>query len=130
MELRIYSSSDGAQMTAAETQLRAKGLGEQEERLVEIIDNHFQKYRSSPVTADAIVKLIEATPGLRWLTPAESEYWKVANQEPDRANVLVAWLNTQGKPGQLANTGDEAFVTLRALLVTLQGYQIDSTTIA
>ncbi len=131
MELRIYSSSDGAQMNAAEAQLRAKGLAEGEERVVEVIDNHFQTYRSSPVTTDAIVKLIEATPGLRWLTPAELEYRKVANQEPDRANVLRNWLAThQGKVGQLVNQGDEAFVTLRALLVTLRGYQIDSTTIA
>jgi len=77
-----------------------------------------------------IVNLIVATPGLRWLTPAELEYRKIANQELDRANQLVAWLNTQGKPGQLANTGDQAFVTLRLLLQTLRGYQIDSTTIS
>ncbi len=127
---REYTAQELEQTTRAEELLRARGLDEGQERIVDIIDGYFQTYRSSPVTADAIVKLIEAQPGLKWQTPAELEYRKVANQEPDRANVLVAWLNTQGKPGQLANTGDEAFVTLRLLLQTLRGYQIDSTTIA
>ena len=57
-------------------------------------------------------------------SPAQAEYLKVANQEPDRANQLTAWLATQGKAGQLVNQGDKAFDNLRLLLLTLRGYEI------
>jgi hypothetical protein len=57
-------------------------------------------------------------------SPAQAEYLKVANQEPERANQLANWLATQGKPGQLVNQGDEAFDNLRLLLITLRGYEI------
>jgi hypothetical protein len=58
-------------------------------------------------------------------SPAQAEYLKVANLEPDRANQLAAWLATQGsRPGQLVSTGDETFDNLRLLLLTLRGYDI------
>jgi hypothetical protein len=62
-------------------------------------------------------------------SPAQAEYLKVANQDPDRANQLANWLGTQGNSGQLVNQGDEAFDNLRLLLITLRGYDINPTTI-
>src|SRR6266699_2644922 len=126
MELRIYTSTDGKQMNEAEAQLRARGLDEGEERIVEIIDSYFQMYRSTPVTAATVVKLIESTPGLKWLSAAELEYRKIAAANPAAAQELVAWLNTQGKPGQLVNSGDAAYENLTLLLGTLQGYEIST----
>src|SRR2546426_12203599 len=77
MERRIYSSSDGEQMNAAEAQLRAKGLDESVQHLVDILDGYFQVNLGVPVTVAAIVKLIEAQPGLKWLSLAELEYRKI-----------------------------------------------------
>jgi len=113
-------------MNEAEAQLRARGLDEGEERIVEIIDSYFQMYRSTPVTAATVVKLIESTPGLKWLSAAELEYRKIAAANPAAAQELVAWLNTQGKPGQLVNSGDAAYENLTLLLGTLQGYEIST----
>jgi hypothetical protein len=49
----------------------------------------------------------------------------LAAENPAAAQQLVDWLNTQGKkPGQLVNTGDEAYVNLTLLLLTLRGYDI------
>jgi len=112
-------------MNEAEAQLRTRGLAEGEERVVEIIDSYFQTYRSAPVTTDTIVKLIEATPGLRWLSQAELEYKRVAAVNPQAAQELVAWLNTHGgKPGTLVNSGDAAYENLSLLLGVLRGYEI------
>jgi len=127
MELRIYSSSDGAQMNAAEAELRAKGLAEQEERVVEIIDSYFQKYRSSPVTSDTIVRLIVSTPGLRWLSAAELEYNRTAAENPAAAQQLSTWLANQKN---LVNTGDYGFQNSTELLLELRGYEITSSNIS
>jgi len=127
MELRIYSSQDGAQMNAAEVQLRAKGLAEGEERVVEIIDNYFQRYRSAPVTADAIVKLIESTQGLKWLSREQLEYNRVAAENPAAAQQLSAWLANQKT---LVNTGDSGFQNSTELLLELRGYDITSANIS
>src|SRR5437879_1643049 len=93
---REYTAQEIEQINAAEAQLRARGLDEPNERVVDILDSYFQKYRSSPVTSDAIVKLIEAQPGLKWLSAAELEYHKIASANPQAAQQLVAWLNTHG----------------------------------
>ncbi len=130
MERRIYTAKDGEQMNQAEAHLRARGLDEQEERIVDIIDGHFQMYRSTPVTVTAVVKLIESQTGLKWLTPAELEYRKTASVNPQAAQELVAWLNTQGKPGQLVNSGDAAYENLTLLLGVLRGYEISPQRIA
>ena len=126
MELRIYSSSDGEQMNVADAQLHARGLDESNERVVDIIDSYFQTYRSAPVKADTIVKLIEATPGLKWLSAAELEYRKIAATNPAAAQELVTWLNTQT---QLVSSGDQAYQNLNELLLELRGYEISSANI-
>jgi len=125
MERRIYSEQDIQQVNQAEQQLRARGLDEPVERIVDVLDGYFQANRS-PVTVEIVVKLIEAQPGLKWLTPAELEYHRVAAENPVAARQVEAWLNTQGKPGQLVNSGDAAFENLSLLLGTLQGYEISS----
>jgi hypothetical protein len=125
---RIYSSRDIEQINEAEKQLRARGLDESVQRLADLTDEFFQTNRGVLVTVAAIVKLIESQPGLKWLSMANLEYLKVANQEPDRANHLANWLATHGgKPGQLTNTpGDATFENLTLLLSVLRGYEISS----
>jgi hypothetical protein len=131
MEPRIYNIQDGQQMDKAEQELRAKGLNEPSERFVDIIDGYFQANRNISVTAEAIVKLVEAQPGLNWFSAAQLEYNNIAAQNPQAAAQLAAWLNTHGgKPGQLVHAGDAAYENLTLLLVALQGREVSPTTIA
>jgi hypothetical protein len=125
MERRIYSDQDIQQVNQAEKELRAKGLDEQGQRIGDLIDDFFQTNRGVPVTVPAIFKLIEAQPGLKWLTPAQLEYNKIAAANPQAARQLVDWLNTQGKAGQLANSGDDAYENLTLLLTELNGRRED-----
>src|SRR5258707_7762940 len=68
---------------------------------------------------------------LKLYSPAAIEYYKLADQEPDRANQLANWLATQGKPGQLVNSpGDETYENLRLLLIELRGREITRKTIS
>jgi hypothetical protein len=129
VEQRIYTAQDGEQMSKSEELLRAKGLDESNERIVDIIDGYFQVHRNVSVTAEAIVKLVEAQSGLKWLSAAQLEYNKIAAENPQASAQLAAWLNTQGKPGQLENQGDHAYENLSLLLIALQGREVSSTTI-
>ena len=90
MERRIYSSSDGEHMNKAEEQLRAKGLNEEVQRIVDILDGYFQANRGVPVTVQNVVKIIEAQPNLKWLSPAHLEYNRAAAENPQAAQQLVA----------------------------------------
>jgi hypothetical protein len=132
MERRIYSDQDIQQVNQAEKELSAKGLDEQGQRIGDLIDDFFQTNRGVPVTVPAIFKLIEAQPGLKWLTPAQLEYNKIAAANPQAAQQLVAWLNTQGKAGQLVNSGDDAYENLTLLLTELNGRreEVSATTIS
>jgi hypothetical protein len=126
MERRIYSDQDIQQVNQAEKELRAKGLDEQGQRIGDLIDDFFQTNRGVPVTVPAIFKLIEAQPGLKWLTPAQLEYNKIAAANPQAAQQLVDWLNTQGnKPGQLVSTGDDRYANLTLLLTELRNRRED-----
>ena len=113
-------------MSVAEQQLRARGLDEGNERVVDVLDGYFQANRAVPVTAEAIVKLVEAQLGLKWLSPAELEYRRVAAENPTAAQHLADWLAKQGKPGTPVNTGDQAFGNLTLLLIELRGRPVDS----
>ncbi len=124
---REYTAQELEQTTRAEELLRARGLDEPNERVVDILDSYFQTYRSTPVTEASVVKLIEAQPSLKWLTPAELDYKRAAAVNPQAAQELVAWLNTHGgKPGTLVNSGDAAYENLSLLLGTLGGYEIST----
>jgi hypothetical protein len=64
-------------------------------------------------------------------SPQHAEYTHVANENIQAAQQLSAWLATQGKPGQLANTGDEAYENLTLLLTELRNRreEVSATTI-
>src|SRR6267378_4079429 len=121
---REYTAQEIEQVNQAEKELRARGLDEPYQRLGALTDEYFQGNRGIPVTVASVVKLIEAQPGLKWLSQAELEYRKIAAANPAATQELVAWLNTQGKPGQLVNSGDAAYENLSLLLGVLRGYEI------
>ena len=123
---REYTAQEIEQVSVAEQQLRARGLDEGNERVVDVLDGYFQANRAVPVTAEAIVRLVEAQPGLKWLSPAELEYRRVAAENPTAAQQLADWLAKQGKPGTPVNTGDQAFENLTLLLIELRGRPVDS----
>jgi hypothetical protein len=126
MERRNYSSKEIEQVNKAEEILRAKGLDEGTERIVDLLDGYFQTNRAVPVAVEAIVKLVEAQPGLKWLSAAELEYRRIAAENPAAAQQLADWLAKQGKPGTLVNTGEQFFVNMSLLLIELRGRPVDS----
>jgi hypothetical protein len=126
---REYTAQEIEQVNVAEQHLRARGLDEGSERVVDVLDGYYQANRAIPVTAEAIVKLLEAQPGLKWLSPAELEYRRIAAENPAAAQQLADWLAKQGKPGTLVNQGDQYFENMSLLLTTLRGYDINSKTI-
>jgi hypothetical protein len=127
---REYTAQDIEQVNQAEAQLRAKGLDEQDQRIVDIVDAFFQANRGIPVTVAVIVKAIEAQPGLKWLSHANLEYNRVAAENPVAAQQLADWMAKQGKPGTPVNQqGDQFFQNMSLLLTTLRGYDINPKTI-
>ena len=60
-------------------------------------------------------------------SPQHAEYTHIANEKIQAAQHLSAWLQTQGKPGQLANTpGDaETYENLALLLTEILGRRED-----
>jgi hypothetical protein len=129
-ERRIYSEQDMQEVTKGEELLRAKGLNESNERIVDLLDKHFQANRALPVTATAISQLIQAQPGLKWLSPAELEFRRIAAENPAAAEKLAAWFATQGRPGTLEATGDLYFLNASNLLQELRGREVTAETIA
>jgi hypothetical protein len=129
-ERREYPAQDIEQVNKAEEQLRAKGLDEGSQRIVDLLDAYFQSNPSIPVTVANVVKLVEAQPGLKWLSPAELEYRRIAAENPAAADKLAAWFATQGgRPGTLVNTGDLYFQNASNLLQELRGRDVNSATI-
>jgi arsenate reductase-like glutaredoxin family protein/predicted nucleic acid-binding Zn-ribbon protein len=129
---REYTAAEIQEINKAAAQLHGFDESpEGSEHNADIFDEYFQKNRHIPITVENVVKCVQARKqDFKWLSQAQVEYNKVANQEPDRANLLANWLASQGKPEQLVNTGDQAYDNLRLLLQALRGYQIDSTTIS
>jgi len=127
---REYTGRDVEQVNRAEQELRARGLDESNERVVELVDHYFQTNRGVSVMAEAIVKLVEAQPGFKWLSQAELEYRKIASENPAAAEQIANWfVATQGRPGTLENTGDSYFLNALNLLQELRGRDINSKTI-
>jgi hypothetical protein len=123
---RQYTVADGKQFEEAETRLAANRLDVKATRNIDLLDEFFNNHRELPVTLQNIYRAVEERKSeFIWLSPAQFEYNKVANQEPDRANQLAAWLATQGsRPGQLVSSGDLAFENLTLLLPVLRGYEV------
>jgi hypothetical protein len=129
MERRIYTVQDAGEFEKASEQLRQNGFDdwttEGIKRNADLMDEYFQQNRAIPVTVANIYKAVEARKqNFAWVSLAQAKYNLVAVQETDRANALANWLATQGKPGQLISTGDQAFENLTLLLTVLRGYEI------
>jgi hypothetical protein len=58
-------------------------------------------------------------------SPQHAEFTHIANENIHAAQQLSGWLATQGKPGQLANQGDEAYENLALLLTELRNRRED-----
>ncbi len=76
------------------------------------------------------VNFAQAFPQLKphlkfYSSPQHAEYTHIANENIHAAQQLAAWLNTQGKPGQLANSGDDAYANLTLLLTELRNRRQD-----
>jgi hypothetical protein len=130
MERRNYTTQDAQEFEKASEQLRENGFDDWSEegvrRNADLMDEYFQQNRTIPVTVANIYKAVEQNKTrFKWVSLAEAAYGKIANQQPDRANQLAAWLASQGKAGQLANTGEAAYENLAQLLQALTGYDIN-----
>ena len=123
---REYTAQEIEQVNVAEQQLRARGLDEGTQRIVDLLDAYFQSNPSIPVTVATVAKLVEAQQGLKWLSAAELEYRRIAAENPTAAQQLADWLAKQGKPGTLVNTGDQLFMNMSLLLIELRGRPVDS----
>jgi hypothetical protein len=53
-------------------------------------------------------------------SPQHAEFTHIANENMHAAQQLSGWLATQGKAGQLANSGDDAYENLTLLLTELR----------
>lgn len=125
---RQYSQADEEQFKQTGAQLSANRLDldhEHAQHNINLIDEFFQKNRNLPVTVASIFRAVEERKSeFRWLTPAQTQWYRVVTEDPDRANQLANWFATQGKPGQLVNSGDELFENLSQLFVELRGREI------
>jgi hypothetical protein len=127
---REYTAQEIEQVNVAEQHLRARGLDEGSERVVDVLDGYYQANRAIPVTAEAIVKLLEAQPGLKWLSPAELEYRRIAAENPAAAEQLGDWLAKQGgRTGALIHTGDQGFQNSANILAEIRGRDVNDKTI-
>jgi hypothetical protein len=123
---REYTAQEIEQVNVAEQQLRARGLDEGSERVVDVLDGYYQANRAISVTAEAIVKLLEAQPGLKWLGPAELEYRRVAAENPAAAQQLANWFATQKA---LVKEGNQGFENQSSILQELRGRAVTPETI-
>jgi len=121
---REFTQSEAQQIYEAEKGLREAGLDVDHEHAKDnanLILDYFGK-NPIPVTVASIYAFVEKNKDqFIWRTPAQREYDKVAAANPVAAQQLVAWLDTQGKSGQLANSGDDAYANLTLLLAEISG---------
>src|SRR6266853_3430246 len=121
---REFTQSEAQQIYEAEKGLRKTGLDVDHEHATHnasLILDYFGK-NPIPVTVASIYAFVEKNKDqFIWRTPAQREYDKFAAANPVAAQQLVAWLDTQGKSGQLANSGDDAYANLTLLLAEISG---------
>jgi hypothetical protein len=95
-----------------------------------LVRDYFTQTWNEVITPETLEKALpQLRPHLKFKSKAQSEFEKLASQEPDRASELDRWLQTHGgKPGQLVNSlySDETYENLTLLLTTLRGYEINS----
>src|SRR5437762_1380953 len=99
--------------------------GSQDDRHnADFILNYFQNTWKQDITEKNLeVAWDLIRPHLKLKSKARVEFEKVAAGNPAAAHQLGTWLDTQGKSGQLVNTGDDMFENLSLLLGTLQGFR-------
>ncbi len=119
---QITQSEIGAYAKFAKDRGIINDGGVDDQHNADIILNYFLNTWGREITEQNLNLAWEQLRGhLKLYSPAAIEYYKLADQEPDRANLLANWLATQGKAGQLVNTaGDETYANLRLLLTGRQ----------
>jgi len=129
---QITQSEIGAYAKFAKDRGIINDGGVDDQHNADIILNYFLNTWGREITEQNLNLAWEQLRGhLKLYSPAAIEYYKLADQEPDRANLLANWLATQGKAGQLVNTaGDETYANLRLLLIELRGREITRKTIS
>ncbi len=96
----------------------------------DLLHEYFQTNLGVPITVANIFKAIESRKqDYKWFSAAESEYHRVAAENPAAATKLSEWFATQGKPGMLVNTGDDGHENFSILLAELRGREVNQTTI-
>src|SRR5258708_7304066 len=123
---RELTAQDAQQIDAAAKQLRENGFDtwtpEGVEHNANLLDEYFQQNRI-PVTVANVFKAVEAKKqDFKWLSPAQAEWYKTAQQNPELGNYLAAHVAARGgRPGQLVNEGEELFENLILLFTEIQG---------
>ena len=116
---REYTEADGEQFAQAEKALGENGFdiyGPGANHNAALTDAFFQANRNNPVTVDNIYRAVsERKSEFIWLTQAQADWYRTAQQNIDLANSLPAFLAAQGQPGRLANNGDALFENLLLL---------------
>jgi len=89
----------------------------------EFVLNYFlEVWKQDMTEANFALAFPQLKPHLKFYSsPQYAEFTHVANENIHAAQQLVAWLNTQGKVGQLVNSGDDAYENLTLLLTEING---------
>lgn len=134
---RQYSESDFQQMTEAENKLIEAGMDfstpEAATKHANLIGDYLRANPNVPVTVATIINFVNANnTNFVWRTTAQREFDKiVATVGQDKAQQVMGQLLRQGRPGMLANTGDQLFENATLLLAEIgSGREINDTTIA
>jgi hypothetical protein len=122
---RLYSKADEQELEKAGKALgenRLDFVGSGAQKNIDLIDEIFQADRNLQVTAANIYAAVEKRKTeFVWLTPAQHDWYKSAQQNPDLANQVATYLaSTSGRPGALAKNGEDLFVNLFLLFMELQ----------
>ena len=129
---REYSQSDDQQFAQAGKMLRDNRLdlftADGAKRSLELMDEWFQAHRSVPVSVESIFRAVEERKQeFTWLSPAATNWYKAAEQNPQLANDLANHLAGHGQPGRLANGGDPLFENLLGLFKELHSRRESAT---
>lgn len=131
---RQFTESDLQQFYEAEKGLRQTGLDVDHESSGhngKLIVDYLQSNPNVPVTVANIYAFVESRKNdFIWRSAPQQEYDKIAAENPTAAAQLTNWLATQGKVGQLVNSGDQAFENASSLISELRGRSITIDTIS
>jgi hypothetical protein len=122
---RRYSQQDLAQLEQAEQQLTAAGMDftatESAIKNSNLIGDYFEKNRNVAVTVATVIHFVNVNnKDFVWRTPAQREFDNAAaTVGKDKAEQITNWLAKQGRPGTLANTGDQFFENAALLLTEI-----------